>query len=175
MKTKLQKLTSKSLIVVPALILLVVLGSALAKPARNPVVGSGEADADMTSGLATGTANISIRRVQMQATVDAILGPPRFSDEGVLHAVSSHIFDFGNNNTFTTDDKVVADPTDTPGLYRLSEKLRVVSGTGIFQDAVGNLTVHGWLQFAPDMLTAEVVYDIRGSISMSEDSGGGEN
>ena len=164
MKTKLQQLTTKSLISVPALILLVVLGSALAKPARSPVVGSGEAVVDMASGSAIGLVNISIRGVQMQADVVVDIIDSYFSDDGVLHGISTHTFFFGNGNTFTTEDRVVADPTSTPGLYRLNEKLRVVSGTGIFQDAVGNLTVHGWLEFISDT-DALATYDIRGSIS----------
>ena len=179
MKKKLQKLTSKKIVIVPALILLVVLGSALAKgkPARNPVAGSGEADVYLNSdgsGYAVGQADISIRRVpQPQATVVVELDTPRYSDEGVLHATSEHTFYFGNGNSFTTADKVVGDPTGTLGLYRINVKLRVVSGTGIFEGAVGNLIVHGWMQFDdPLALTeVEVTYDIRGSISISEDSG----
>jgi hypothetical protein len=166
MKMKLQKLTSKKIITVPALILLVVLGSALAKPARDPVVGSGWADAYMDLGYAVGEVNLAIRGVpQPQATVVVTLGPPRFSDEGVLHATSSHIFYFGSGNSFTTEDKVIGDPTSTPGLYRLNETLRVVSGAGIFTGATGNLTVHGSLEYI-SLTDALVTYDIRGSISI---------
>ncbi|MHC4309655.1 MAG: hypothetical protein ACYS3N_09675 [Planctomycetota bacterium] len=166
MKTKLKKLISKKMIIVPALVLLVVLGSALAKSARDPVVGSGQADAYMDLGYAVGTANIAIRGLpQPQATVVVTLGPPRYSDEGVLHATSSHIFYFGSGNSFTTEDKVIGDPTSTPGLLRLNETLRIVSGAGIFAGATGNLTVHGSLEFI-SLTDAEVTYDIRGSISI---------
>ena len=160
MKTKLHEQTSWKTFIVPALILLVILGSALARPARSPVSGSGWAD--LYDGYAIGKADIAIRGVpQPQADVVVTLGTPRYSDEGVLHTTSEHIFYFGSGNSFTTEDKVIGDPTCTPGVYRLNETLRIVSGTGIFAGAVGNLTVHGVL----DMVLGEVTYDIRGSIS----------
>lgn len=157
-------MTKRRIKALACLALLVVLGVALAGPARDPVSGSGFALANMDTGEAEGEATLVIRGEELVASVEVTLGPPNFSDEGVLHTTSSHTFDFGDGDTITTSDKVVGEPTDSPGLLTLNEKLRIVSGTGAYEGASGNLTVHGQLQFISET-EAQVTYNIRGAIS----------
>jgi len=64
-------------------------------------------------------------------------------DDGTLHAATSHTFDFGGGNSFTTLDKAKLEPTDTPGVFRIISNLEIVSGTGIFAGAHGRFAGRG--------------------------------
>ena len=155
-------ITKVSSITVLSLAVLIVISTALAGTAGDPVSGSGEALANMATGQAIGSATLVVRGVELSATVVVQLGIPSFSDEGVLHAESSHMFTFANG-TITTSDKVVGEPVNEFGLFALNEKLTIVSGTGAFDGASGNLTVHGQMQFI-SQIEALVSYDVRGVI-----------
>jgi hypothetical protein len=54
------------------------------------------------------------------------------SSAGAQVVTTSHVFDFGDGNTFVTEDKTRLVPTATPGLLKLLSSLRVVHGTGTF-------------------------------------------
>jgi hypothetical protein len=165
-----KKLTIKMVTPVLALVVFIVLTTALAEPGADPVSGTGAAVANMNTGQATGVATLVVRGVELSATVAVQLGIPSFSDEGVLHAESSHTFTFANG-TITTSDKIVGEPVNEFGLFALNEKLTIVSGTEDFEGVSGNLTVHGQLQFLPPPANPEepqlaiVTYDVRGEIT----------
>ncbi len=160
MKSKITKVSA----IVLSLAVLVVLSTALAEPAGDPVSGSGEAVASMATGQATGTATLVVRGEELAADVAVTLGESYFSDEGVLHGESSHTFTFANG-TITTSDKVIGEPVNEFGLFTLNETLTITEGTGDFEGVSGNLTVHGQMQFRyPETWLADVSYNIRGVI-----------
>jgi hypothetical protein len=53
-------------------------------------------------------------------------------DNGAQVVTTSHIFDLGGGDTFTTEDIARLVPTRTDGVVRLLSTLRIVSGTGAF-------------------------------------------
>lgn len=157
-----KKQTKKLVMYVLALTIFVVLTTALAGPAGDPVSGSGEAEASMATGQATGTATLVVRGEELAAGVAVTLGESYFSDEGVLHGESSHTFTFANG-TITTSDKVIGEPVNEFGLFTLNETLTITEGTGDFEGISGTLAVHGEMQFISDV-DALVSYNIRGVI-----------
>lgn len=142
-----------------------VLTPAWAGPGRNPV--SGEGNVTALDGIGTGMATLTIRGVTLTADLSVEILDTFISDEGVMHVVAaSHKFDFGGGDTFTTSDVGIAEPTDTPGILTLNEKLRIEFGTGRFENASGDLSVHGVITIV-DFETYEmhISFRIRGSIS----------
>ncbi|UCG50283.1 MAG: hypothetical protein JSU94_10910 [Phycisphaerales bacterium] len=168
MKTKSKKLTLAWIVPALALALLVVLSTALAGPARDPVVGSGSSSAINEYQFA-GSATLVIRDVE-KSTLDSpegllvtLLDPPRIRDDGVQHVVATHTFTFAVGS-ISTSDKEIAEPTDTPGLYTLNANMKIVSGTGVYEGVSGHLTAHGTIDFRPLPVPA-AEFEIRGSIS----------
>lgn len=146
-------------------VFVVVLTSAWAEPGRNPVSGEGEVLADISIGAGAGTATLTIRDETLDATISVEILETFISDEGVIHVVTaSHTFDFGGGDTFTTADIGIAEPTDVPSILTLNEKLRVVSGTGRFENASGDLSVHG-VMMAVSQTEMLITFRISGSIS----------
>jgi len=162
MKARMKKLISIKSILLLALVLLIVLGSALAA-GHEPVSGSVSAIA-INAYQFEGTATLTIGGgEEVKPSFVATLLEMSENDEGVLHAKVSHTFDFGDGNTFTTEDKAVMEPVDEFGLYTLNETLKIISGEGDFEDVSGELHVHGQINFG--VTPAEVSVDIRGAIS----------
>jgi hypothetical protein len=160
MKARMRKLISIKSIPILALALLIVLGTALAA-GRDPVSGEGSASLNPDTGLFEGSADLTIGGEEVTASFEVTLLTPLVpNEEGVFHVKASHKFRFKGGSSFTTVDKGVADPTDTPGLYTLNENLTIVSGTKDFEGASGELRVHGKL-------------DLRGLPSASFDIHGG--
>jgi len=169
MRNKTKKLTSIRIMPVLSLVLLVVLGSALAKPARDPVSGYGSSELNLVTGQSSGNLTLFVRGEQSDASLAVQLVEMVYSgdnEEGVFHATALSTLDFGGGNTFTTTDKIVGVPKGG-GLYKLNEKLTIISGTGAYEGASGNLSIHGEAQFpAPgDPPFAQVSFEIRGAIS----------
>lgn len=161
-----KKLTTKLVMPVLALMALFVLTTALAEPTGDPVAGTGEAVANMGvfPPLADGSATLVVRGATLVASVHVEISDSYYSDEGVLHGLSSHTFTFANGKIITSD-KVIGEPTDTPGLLKLNETLTIVEGTGDFDGATGVLTVHGEMAFRiAEPWLADVSYDVRGVI-----------
>ncbi len=156
MKARMKKLISIKSIPILALALLIVLGTALAD-GRDPVSGSGTAVLNLGTGTAEGDAILIIRGEEFTTLVAVQLTGQVISDEGVTHVTSTHTFTFDNGSITTTDKGVI----DTDGT--LNENLTIISGTGDYEGACGELRVHDQIQFQPPM--AYVSYDIRGVIS----------
>lgn len=144
MKTKVKKLISIKSMAVLGLALLVVLGTAMADSACDHVSGSGATELDPSDGLFKGSGNLTIQGEKFDALVTVSVDNLFISEDGVLQAKGvTHKFDFGDGNTFTTSGNEIGDPTDTPGLFTLKGLMRITSGTGVFEDASGELTIRG--------------------------------
>ena len=165
MKLKMKKPVSIRYIAVLAMALLIVLGSALAEPARDPVSGYGSSEFIMAPPppTSTGTVTFFIRGEELIADLNVTVLTMTFSDEGVLHATALSTLDFGGGDTFTTTDKIVGEPAG-PGLYTVNEALTIISGTGAYEGATGHLSIHGQMQFVSET-EAVVTYEVRGVIS----------
>ena len=132
-------------------------GAIHAKPDCANIKGTGSTMA-VDQGVFQGTANFG---QNMNATVTTyLLGPPNATEDGTLHATTSHAFDFGNGNSFTTLDRAVLSPTDTPGLYNLNTKATIAGGTGTYADACGSLNIHGTI----NLITGQVIWRFTGRI-----------
>ena len=164
MKTRMKNMTSKWAMPIIGLALLIVLSTALAEPARDPVSGSGSSSAINEYQFA-GSATLVIRGQEKSAELlVTVLEPPRISDDGVHHVVATHTFTFADGS-ITTSDKEVAEPTETLGLYTLNATMNVVSGTGIYEGVSGRLTAHGTIDFRA---VPAADFEIAGAISSVE-------
>ena len=167
MKTKMKKIISIKSITVLALALLIVLGTALAA-SRDPVSGSGLTFATGPITFA-GTATLTVRGEVLDADVEVtLLEPPVESEDGVLHVNAiEHIFIFTVDggeepiDSFTVTGKEVADPTDSPGLYILNGYMKIISGTGAYEGATGEMSVHGQIH----LIEGWASFEIHGAIS----------
>ena len=157
MKAKMKKLISIKSIPILALVLLIVLGSALAA-GRDPVYGSGWAKLNLVTGAAEGQADLIIGGEEFTASLAIQLTSQVVSDEGVLHATATHTFTLPSGTIITSDKEVI----DTDGT--LNAHLTITGGTGAFEGASGELAGHGQVQFTSPT-TANVSYEIRGVIS----------
>jgi hypothetical protein len=158
-----KKLTTKMITPVLALVVLIVLTTALAGPAGDPVSGSGSSSAISDYQFA-GSATLVIRGQEKSADLLVTMLGFTENDEGVQHVVATHTFTFADGS-ITTSDKEVAEPTETPGLYTLNANMEVVSGTGVYEEVSGRLTAHGTIDFRA-LPTAE--FEIKGAISTGE-------
>ena len=164
MKTKMKKLIPIKSLSLFTLVLLMVLSSALADSVQDPVSGSGSATLNPENGLFEGFVDITIACEEFEDVPFAVtlLTPLVPNEEGVFHIKATHTFNFGDGNTFTTNDKGIADPTDMPGLYNLNENLTITTGTGDFEGASGVLHVHGKLDLRG---LPSASFDVHGVIS----------
>lgn len=150
-----------------------------AAPACAPVAGFGETavvfdpkcDPDKADGVFVGMGIISIAGEDFEVALETILlGPPVEGDDGTLHAVTSHTFVFNDEDSFTTIDRAVLEPAGPPGLFRLNSSMRIISGTGVFEDARGRLHAHGQVDFFDEdngigfPCFGEASFDIRGVV-----------
>jgi len=159
-----KKLTTKWYMFVLTTALLIVLSTALAEPAADPVSGKGSSSAINQFQFA-GTVTLVIRgQEKLAELLVTVLAPPKVSDEGVQHVVATHTFTLADGS-ITTSDKEVAEPTATPGLYTLNANMEVVSGTGVYEGVTGHLTAHGTIDFRA-VPAAE--FEIAGVISVAE-------
>jgi hypothetical protein len=149
-----------------AVVFIIVLSSAMAKPAKDPVSGSGSTVlSDPGPPLVfTGTATLVIRGQQKLADLTVTVLGITISDEGVQHVVATHTFAFSDGSSITTSDKEVAEPTAVPGLYIINANMKVVSGTGVYDGASGHLSAHGTI----DLIGGMADFGLKGSISAPE-------
>lgn len=165
-----KKQTTKMVMPVLALVVLVVLTTALAGPAGDPVSGSGSSSAINAFQFA-GSATLVIRG-QEKSTLEApagllvtLLEEPRESDDGVLHVVATHTFTFADGS-ITTSDKEIAEPIDEYGLHALNANMEIVSGTGVYEGITGRLTAHGTINFG--LVTPAAEFEIKGFVYTGE-------
>jgi hypothetical protein len=72
------------------------------------------------------------------------------TEDGTLHAVTTHTIVLTSGAAFTTLDHAVLSPSDTAGLYRLNSVLDIQSG------ASGKLTLHGDIHLLEGWAVADV-------------------
>jgi hypothetical protein len=112
-----------------------------------------------------GTASIDNGGQTVSASVTTnLLGPPTATEDGTLHATTSHTFVFSDESSFTTIDRAVLSPTDKPGLYRLNTNATISAGIGRYENAYRGLSIHGTI----NLITGEVVWRFTGRIYVCE-------
>jgi hypothetical protein len=84
------------------------------------------------------------------ATSTAIVVSLEPSDDGTLHAVTTHSIVITGGTTITTLDRAVLSPTDTGGLYRLNSVLTIMTGGS------GTLVLHGDIHLVEGWAIADV-------------------
>jgi hypothetical protein len=162
MKSRMKKMTSKWAVPLIGVALLIVLSTALAETAQDPVSGHGESVLNFVTGHASGSGILSIRGEELAASIEVqLLGYPVETEDGTLHGNVMHTFIFANGS-ITTNDKAVLDPVE--GGFIMNERVTIISGTGDFANVSGKLTVHGQVMFTSQTM-ANVSYDIHGVIS----------
>ena len=140
--------------------LLLFAGAIQAKPDCANVKGTGSTMA-VAEGVFQGAAAVNSSGQTQNASVTTyLLGPPNATEDGTLHATTSHTFDLGNGDSFTTLDRAVLSPTDTPGFYNLNTKATITGGTGTYANACGSLNVHGTI----NLITGQVTWRFTGRI-----------
>ena len=82
------------------------------------------------------------------------------SDQGAQHVTLRHEFTSAGG-TFQTDDRAVCAPAGSdPNVCRVNDVMEVVSGTGVFANASGQLVNHGTI----DLNTFTLSYSARGRV-----------
>jgi hypothetical protein len=108
-----------------------------------------------------GTASLNINNTNIIVTVTTnLLGPPTATEDGTLLATTSHTFVFQDGSSLTTLDHAVLSPTETPGLYNLNTRAAITAGAGIYENACGQLSIHGTI----NLINGEVQWDVTGRI-----------
>lgn len=163
-----KKQTTKMITPVLALVVLIVLTTALAEPAKDPVYLKGDV---ILTGPATakGTAAITIRGEELKAKVMATIKDMVISEEGVLQVKEiEHVFTMldeegqETTNSFTASGRETGDPTEEFMLFTLNGYMKIISGTGEYEGASGTLSVHGQLH----LFEGWGSYESRGAISL---------
>lgn len=125
------------------------LALAIAAAAFNatPVQGNGVTDAispNQLQGVGDIRIGQSVYSVISTATILS-LGP---GPGHTLVGTSTHTLDFGGGNTLVTSDDAVLVPVNSFGLYQMRVSSTIVSGTGSFAVATGDLTFTGRINLA---------------------------
>jgi hypothetical protein len=108
-----------------------------------------------------GIASLDLDNTSVNVSVTTnLLGPPTATEDGTLLAKTSHTFVFQDGSTLTTLDHAVLSPTDTPGLYNLNTRAAITGGTGTYEDACGQLSLHGTVNF----LSGEIEWSVTGRV-----------
>lgn len=108
-----------------------------------------------------GIASLDLNNNNIIVTVTTnLLGPPTATEDGTLLATTSHTFVFQDGSSLTTLDHAVLSPTDTPGLYNLNTRAAVTGGTGTYEDACGQLSIHGTI----NLISGEIQWSVTGRI-----------
>ena len=66
---------------------------------------------------------------------------------------TTHTFDFGSLGSITTMDDLRLTPVNGAGLYQLSTRAVIVSGTGNFAGATGRMSFNGFANLATGQVT----------------------
>jgi hypothetical protein len=157
MKAKMKKLISIKSIPILALALLVVLGTALADSEGDSVTGSGQVYVNLATGSGQGTSTLSIEGEKFDGTVTVTVMP---QPDGTFWVI--HEFDFGEENTFSTEGSETMMPAN--GMFVLEGNMEITEGTGCFEDAEGEMSVHGKLKML-EPPNAVVFFKVNGRIS----------
>jgi len=124
-----------------------VLAIAAAAFDATPVQGNGVSDAISQNQL-QGVGDIRIGQndysVISTVTILSLVPGPGHT----LVGTATHTLDFGGGNTLVTSDDAVLVPVNNFGLYQMRVSSTIVSGTGSFAGATGDLTFTGRINLA---------------------------
>ena len=159
MKARMKKLISIS-IPVFVLALLIVLGTALAEPARDPVTICGS-NVDLTDPYGPfGDATLTIRGDTFSGTVRiGSLPPPAPQPEptrdGLYLPAATHFFDFGDGNTLKMlgEEYLVATDEDKD-VFTLHGNAEIIEATGVFEGVSGELRISATINRHEDVMEA---------------------
>ena len=108
-----------------------------------------------------GNASLNVNGTDVIVSVTTnLLGPPTATEDGTLLATTSHTFVFPDGSSFTTLDHAVLSATDAPGLYNLNTRAAITGGAGAYEDACGQLSIHGTI----NLINGEVQWNVTGRI-----------
>ena len=168
MKTKMKKLISIKSVPLFVLALLIVLGTALAD-GREPVSGSGNVQlvsASDTELVLQGPAKFSVggEVLEGMVTVTVDLTQTELQESVVHYNWVKHEFTFDDGeSTLTTIGEEFAVPTDeNPAIQTLHGNMEIMSGTGVFEGASGELRVNGQMNFGA--MPPEATFEAQGVI-----------
>lgn len=163
MKTKMKKLISIKSMPLLALVVLIVSGFTLAPPGREPISICGVVDL----GTFSGTAIVIVGGEAISGTVEVVpLQEPVPKDGGLYFPDVQHAFTFEDGSSLTTTGEELAMPTDeNPGVFTLHGNMEIISGTGVFEGASGELRVNGEMDytFLPP-LPPQATFNAKGTI-----------
>lgn len=168
MKAKMKKLISIKSIPILTLVFLIVLGTALAESEGESVTGSGNVELkafEFPFLTLEGPATLSIEGEKSQGTVTVTVNVTQVEpgEGGVLNyygVIHEFVFEDGS---FTTIGDEVAKPTDQLGLSILDGNMNMTGGTGNFDGAFGEMSVHGKMDESGDVPKAS--FKVNGTIS----------
>ena len=88
----------------------------------------------------------------------------KVTEDGTVVGTTSITYDFGSGDTFTTGENHFAlAPTETPGVFSLSDQGRITEGTGRFLNSFGKLVLHGTVSFSASG-TGEAILEVKGRL-----------
>ena len=112
-----------------------------------PVQGSGASDAIGPNQL-QGSGDIRVGE-DVYSVVSTVTIPSLVPGAGhTLVGTATHTLDFGGGNTLVTSDDALLVPVNNFGLYQMRVSSTIVSGTGSFAGATGDLTFTGRINLA---------------------------
>ena len=164
MKTKMKKLISIGSVSMLTLVLLIVLGSALAS-GRKPLSVSGEVTA-ISQTQFQGTATLSIEGEEFEGLVTVSVDPEQIEvrNEVTHYKCVMHVFEFSEEDTLITIGEEFAAPADdNPGILTLHGNMEITEGTGVFEGGSGELRVNG--QMNVGVMPPEATFEANGIIS----------
>lgn len=151
-----------------ALVLLIVSGLALAAR-REPVSGSGNVKLVFASEIKLvlqGPAKFSVggEKLEGMVTVTVDLTQTEVQESVVHYKWVKHEFTFDNGeSTLTTIGEEFVVPTDeNPAIQALHGNMEIISGTGVFEGASGELRVNGQMNFGA--MPPEATFEAQGVI-----------
>jgi hypothetical protein len=111
-----------------------------------------------------GQASLRIGSEVLNADVAVTGTGAKVTEDGTVVGSTSITYDFGSGNTFRTGENHFAlSPTETPGVFNLSDQGRITEGTGIFLNSFGKLVLHGTVSFSASG-AGEAILDVKGRL-----------
>ena len=128
-----------------------------------------KADCDKVEGSATGsfsgpnTVTTNVDLVVGGSAFDAVsvatLLSSTVAGDGATFVQTTHVFTVGTS-TFTTSDRAILTPTNSPTVVRLHSRSEITGGTGQYVGASGSTIAHGFIDFAD----GSVIWELKGKI-----------
>jgi hypothetical protein len=143
--------------------LLIVLGTALAA-GREPISISGQVTLAPEPPF-FGDAIVTMGGEDLECTVAVIpMRLPVPKDDGLFFPEVQHVFTFKDGSSLTTTGAEFAMPMDeNPAVATLHGNMEIISGSGVFDGASGELRVNGQIDWPP--ISGQAIFEANGVIS----------